>query len=206
MHGGPGQGSHLMGHSQDGQTVGTVGGYLKVNDLVAHVVGKGGAHWGVIGKDNDTGMVITYTQLYLRADHTFRYDTTNTSGFQRLYLPAVGIEKLRPDLCEGDFLILRHVGSATDYLYTLAANVHCTQSQAVGVGVRLYPGHIAHVAVLPAADCGDFRHLNAGHSDAMGQFLNRYRYIAVFFEPGQGDFHCSASRSPVHTIHIGLSI
>ena len=134
-------------------------------------------------------MVIPDAQLPLGADHAFGNNTPDPGGLQGLQITTVGIEKLRTDSGERDLLLLRHVGRPAHHLDLNAAGVHCTQSQAVGVGVGVHFSHVAHVAVLPAADGSDLRHLGAGHGQTMGQLFHRHHDVHVLFKPGQRDFH-----------------
>ena len=65
----------------------------------------------------------------------------------------------------------------------------CRGGEAVGVGMLADGGDAADVYFAPAAGFLHLADLDAGHGEAVGEFITRDVHVDVLPEPAKGNFH-----------------
>ena len=183
----PGDGGGFVGHTQNGEAIGPVGGDLDVEDCVTQVVHQWGTNRGVVVQDQDSLVVLSQPQLQFRADHAAGEHTPDPGRFQLFHLVGPGTEKPRPLPGERDLLSRTHVGRATHHGCGLTVSqVDRGECKAVGVGVPVDLEDAPDKDFIPvplSPDLPDLADLASGHGQAVGQLLRRYGYGYVILEP-----------------------
>ena len=93
------------------------------------------------------------------------------------------------------------VGRAANHLHVLAARIHQTEAQSVGIGMGLGLHHIAHDEMLEIlGPVGDAFDLEAERDQAPGDLGRVGRGVEMLFQPGEGEFH-----RPIPPTGFGMS-
>ena len=167
--------------------IGAVGRDVHFDYVVAVyvvVVGRLGAHHGVLWQHDDAGMVGTDANLVLGTDHAIALDAAQLALFDDKLLVAV--VELCAEGSHDDFLPGCHVGrSAHNLLNFVGADVHGAHVHVVAVGVGLAGEHFSHHESFQATFDG-LHFLNAIHFQACGgkcicYFLSRQIGVDVLF-------------------------
>ena len=86
-------------------------------------------HNGVIGKNHDAGVILSYSKLILSANHPERL---HPADFRLLYFEITG--KNRPDAGKKNLLASRHIRSAANHGNRIPASViHFCDMEMVGI-------------------------------------------------------------------------
>ena len=155
--------------------------------LDAIVGGGGSAHHGVVGQDDDAGMVAAYAYLILGAYHAEGVGATQFRLLDYKFLVAVVEHSAHGS--HYHLLARCHIGGAAHDLHWLlaVAQVHGGEVQVVTVGVRLASEHLAHYQAFESAtNCLYFldgAHLKSERCQRVTHLLSSEVEVKVLFQP-----------------------
>ena len=182
-------GVEVAGHTVVRAGIGTVGGNIYLDDVVALqiIIGGGGHTHGRFGGEHDDAVVAgTYADFVFGAYHAVAFYAAQFGLLDdKLF---VAIIKGGTDGGYDHLLAGCHIGGAADNLYHLAfAKVDAANMQMVRVGVHFAGEHFGSDDAFQAATDGlhffHTAHFKAYRSEGFGYLIGREGKIDVFFEP-----------------------
>ena len=163
---------------------------VQIEDGVAEVIAERDADRSVLGKHQDTLVLIRKTKLPFGADHPCGFDAANRARFEDRRLTGVSIDELGTDFCKGDFLSGGEVGSAADDRFGPGSGIYRREAQPIGVRMRGDVDHQSNRDVVPGTtnlldrfDLGDRQRQTAC------EVLHREGDVHEFREPLQRNLH-----------------
>ena len=174
---------------RDAGRVGTVRGHGDVDDRIVEPdeTRVGDADRGVIGKLDDSRVIVAELELRRRTQHPVRFDAADHAFGQGQLLAW----NIRADRREDAFHARPCVRRAADDLHLPLAGVDDADPEPVGVGMRLgLDDGGDDEAVVLARRVFDRLNLEADAGQRVDDLGERGRGVEVVFQPGEGEFHC----------------